>query len=1468
MEPSAPSHDGPAAAAAPASAVAAAADVAESESSLDASGRGSMASPPPIHNYFQSSPPNGDLNYGGLGGGSINVDNIFASLTEDNGVNDGAGINSNGGGSDGGIFRNFAAVSGGGQAPQQAAVPLTIPVRKYSDNTNNFSGSRVIEANNAMNPKVVMAGGTAKDDSTLGGTGGEGLSKSVGNAAFLRAASSGRNMSMTESDTTPAIRHAGYLLKRSNLPFTSVPVDVKAAVGTDTVAGIALLPDLSDVGSHYDGLFTLPFGGSDRAEGGESRAMEEISVSAGNRGAHAGPMLQSPSKSGAFHPTIDPTSTASMSTDDTADEPIVSAAREECFCSPIVQYFQSLFQRKQPIAAPDATTAVGNNTGEKTSPTKRRGSQSRVPKSPEPTRPMPIAPQVADYIMPLKAPARSEPLPISSPQTDKKKVNVASILRRGSATEGKGGKAATNSGVAPPPKKKAYPPPPPDYVDPKDGHIWRAKYCVLEEGILYFYRTAEEGESEEAETERYESRLYDEEGEDIVLGEEVEIRTSLTSSPRATFAVKPSFGSGRTLSMEDRQSSRDLRDLSKSPMPLKKSYMLEHFNASPFHRMGSSVLTGASGEGGDGKADGWKPTLNHSSSMGTFNHDADILWEKRVALDCVGAVRSSEQEHGAHAFELLAYGSDERGDESDVSTRDSSGTGGQKQEIIDRLIMRAGGSDDMNAWMFQFHRSLASFMQQFVNSVRSAEDNSLPRAHHRRLPTPIHGAFGKGGSTLSPLLTKQSFATSPTAAGGGSNSFHESFSPNIVGSLSHGHGRNALYRRQVRDGKSNEVKPSPSISPLPTPTGTPLGGSSPVDAVPGRRPIGKKELLLPIEMVQGDASKIQNKVGLQSLRDLREREDKNESDATAAAPSPKKYIPPHMRRKLAAAKEPGGDSDGAEAKKSTPEKRVPLNYGKRVESKQSSDALDELSDSVLSAGSTSSLLSRQLEEEEASIFINVRLGGCADPTVVVGSIVDHHYIDRKASVVGNARLEAFGGTGGGHYASFDRHHCRSSDEVTLDDLDVDAMDGSRSRTGNANGRRSVLKWEVGASSECGVRNSNEDSYVVINNLDNLIQSQGLISFSDQDVGKTSQQGLYAIFDGHVGNQAARYAAEKFPSILMEEQSSLASMDSACQSSIEERADIVLREAFDRLDKGFCQLCTKDGRDWDCGSTALVALIVDDVVTLANLGDCRGVVCRLVSSELKDKAEQDDGWEELDPDDHREEVWDRAGGGDGSPKGKLFWKEVTETHSPLADVERARIEEARGWIIEETEIPIGQLHRMDIFDKDVVEIVRRCFADRMKQHRSDPVRQIQIARTCGDLAVSRAIGDRDFKAAYNMPSTGALARSWEGPPVFIYPEGHSGRFKGDIVSNVPDISFFKVGQEGVLDEFLLMACDGLWDVMDGDDAVRVAKDLLFDKKLSAKDGAARLAELAQHLGSSDNITVILIRFYWAEESKEE
>ena len=101
--------------------------------------------------------------------------------------------------------------------------------------------------------------------------------------------------------------------------------------------------------------------------------------------------------------------------------------------------------------------------------------------------------------------------------------------------------------------------------------------------------------------------------------------------------------------------------------------------------------------------------------------------------------------------------------------------------------------------------------------------------------------------------------------------------------------------------------------------------------------------------------------------------------------------------------------------------------------------------------------------------------------------------------------------------------------------------------------------------------------------------------------------------------------------------------------------------------------------------------------------------------------------------------------------------------------------------------------------------------------------------------------------------------WESSLCLLYPDDVPRRFIGDLVSNVPNCWTLRVGEDGVSEEFLLLACDGLWDVMDADDAVRVTRSLLFEKKWSAKEAAARLAQLAIHLRSSDNVTVVVVRF---------
>jgi serine/threonine protein phosphatase PrpC len=467
------------------------------------------------------------------------------------------------------------------------------------------------------------------------------------------------------------------------------------------------------------------------------------------------------------------------------------------------------------------------------------------------------------------------------------------------------------------------------------------------------------------------------------------------------------------------------------------------------------------------------------------------------------------------------------------------------------------------------------------------------------------------------------------------------------------------------------------------------------------------------------------------------------------------------------------------------------------------------------------------------------------------------YIQKKASRVGKNPSAAFGSYGGGQ------------------------MDGTESS----------LRWEIGAVSECGIRESNEDAYLIANDL--------LTAFESGSFGASSQTswqpkntahalGLFAIFDGHCGNETARFAVERLCHFIHDEllrdfHGSKDCCDTPFNPAVVES---ILHDAIIKMDDEFCHLCQEDDRDWESGATALVAMLVNENLVIANLGDCRGVLCRLVDD--TGLYEQDEQWCKLENLGESIYLSDRPSSTNDHSQ-KCFWREVTQTHTPALDNERERIEGANGWITTETEIPIGQLRRMDFHDEDVIEILKRCLHHpagsdiktisenerSTKECKAAPQRILHISRVCGELAVSRALGDRDFKAAFNSSFIPKNQRDpicfereqgsdnklgWQCPLYLPYPDDHSRRFKGDLVSNKPEFQRIKVGESGVSDEFLLLACDGLWDVMDTDDAVRIVRDLLFRKNWTAKKAAARLAELAIHLGSSDNVTVILIRIF--------
>ncbi len=954
---------------------------------------------------------------------------------------------------------------------------------------------------------------------------------------------------------------------------------------------------------------------------------------------------------------------------------------------------------------------------------------------------------------------------------------------------------------------------PQDFFDPEDGHLWRAKFCVLEDGILYFYKNSHDGKSAEAMAERQNSKNS--------IVEDTRHETNDFQSSSYHEHMMKNVGTLNPLSsvirgIEARQSGASSSSI---PINARRRSSVKDLSKSPMVRPGLHPLTSTDLHFSDGDA---------------------CIWEKRVFMDCIGGVRTAEQQYGPNSFELMATDDDE-----------------SDEDIVHTLVLKGQNPAEMKEWIFQFHRSLASFMQNFIDNVGSRSNGGS-----------FSGSYDAGGM-LTASRSSRNLSSSSLIEPPGSipQSLSEkqlqrliSTSPSIKHTLSHGHGRTSLKRRMdikrtpsesaslsstpddgdidyghhpfaFREPSPNNIQLSPDSPTPPVRVLIPPSGQNFIPAFKGNKfePITSGTTIPSLE-TGSQTQDLQNK-------DVESTEIHRPKPSTSTGKylpphlrSKGKYIPPHLRRKQESipAKLPQEESSSSsialgERSHFSPIKSTKAKTTSGTAQKDTTDQLDIINPSTTG-------------------FVR---GGCADPLLVQGSILDQDYIPKKASRLRKTTAEAFGSYGG----AFSEHSERND---------------------------SSLRWEIGAISECGVRDSNEDAYLITNDLLDAFESSSY-SMLPQTVWKEEftdhTMGLFGIFDGHCGNQGARFAVEQLGRFIHDELRLESTNEANDVSAIStEKMESILRGAMTKLDVAFCNLCQEEGREWESGATALVVMLANENLVIASLGDCRGFLCRFVDND--ESYVSDDSWEQLEIDTRPEH----------EPLQHCFWREVTTVHSPSAEKERERIENANGWVTTETEIPIGQLRRMDFHDEDVIGILKRCLnypssgtsfteSERStKECKAAPQRIIHISRVCGELAVSRALGDRDFKADYNCTQTPQIDMDgfakeesscdndmpWESPLFLPYPENHNRQFRGDLVTNTPDFDRIRLGTEGVSDEFLLLACDGLWDVMDADDAIQVARDLLFHKKVTAKKAAARLAELAIHLGSSDNITVLLLR----------
>jgi serine/threonine protein phosphatase PrpC len=145
------------------------------------------------------------------------------------------------------------------------------------------------------------------------------------------------------------------------------------------------------------------------------------------------------------------------------------------------------------------------------------------------------------------------------------------------------------------------------------------------------------------------------------------------------------------------------------------------------------------------------------------------------------------------------------------------------------------------------------------------------------------------------------------------------------------------------------------------------------------------------------------------------------------------------------------------------------------------------------------------------------------------------------------------------------------------------------------------------------------------------------------------------------------------------------------------------------------------------------------------------------------------------------------------------KQLSQDHTP--ELDKDRIESAGGWITTDKELPFRKLQDMDLEDPIVQGLAK------------ETVKWNIVTRVNGELAVARSLGDADYKL-------GARMSSYE----WCYPDRIPRTFTSDVVSNVPDTYEFDVHPD---DEFMVLACDGLWEVLSSQNVVDLTNKFLKD-----------------------------------------
>lgn len=367
-------------------------------------------------------------------------------------------------------------------------------------------------------------------------------------------------------------------------------------------------------------------------------------------------------------------------------------------------------------------------------------------------------------------------------------------------------------------------------------------------------------------------------------------------------------------------------------------------------------------------------------------------------------------------------------------------------------------------------------------------------------------------------------------------------------------------------------------------------------------------------------------------------------------------------------------------------------------------------------------------------------------------------------------------------------------------------------------------FQVGVSEDKGTRRTMEDAHSFVVDFDSI-----------------RGQGFFAVFDGHAGKHAAEWCGSHFHEYL------LSSLHAAPMMPIPD----ILNQAFHQVDESLSKMCEESDGKIHSGCTAVtVFLRVEDTdghqsflgAPLTPTAESPASLHSIDSDEMQTDSPKTNGsTESVGPTSDDVKHLDKSkkektisrnrirkalkSFGGGSTSSKASFTSTPRSGSPTT----SRKTNAEGVTITIPPFSARQvLYSANAGDARGVlcragKAVRLTYdhkgSDKQEAKRiMDAGGFVMSGRVNGVLAVTRSLGDSSMK---------------------------------EFVVGAPYTTETELCEE---DEFLILACDGLWDVINDQNAIELVRDVE-----DAQVASQKLLKYALSNHTTDNVTVIVVRF---------